>query len=91
MRKSAATRACIFATIHKESTILLMDLMEESGLSTMIGKVNMDRNSPDYLREPSAKDSEEATREWLKMVADKITTIQDRSLRHGLHQAVPMN
>ena len=37
----------------------------------MIGKVNMDRNSPDYLREPSAKDSEEATREWLKMVADK--------------------
>ena len=45
--------------------------MEESGLSTMIGKVNMDRNSPDYLREPSAKDSEEATREWLKMVADK--------------------
>ena len=71
MRKSAATRACIFATIHKEATILLMDLMEESGLSTMIGKVNMDRNSPDYLREPSAKDSEEATREWLKMVADK--------------------
>lgn len=49
-----------------------MDLMEESGLSTMIGKVNMDRNSPDYLREPSAKDSEEATREWLKMVADKL-------------------
>ena len=50
MRKSASTRACIFATIHKEATILLMDLMEESGLSTIIAKVNMDRNSPDYLR-----------------------------------------
>ena len=49
-----------------------MDLMEESGLSTMIGKVNMDRNSPDYLREPSAKDSEEATREWLKMWLTKL-------------------
>ena len=48
-----------------------MDLMEESGLSTMIGKVNMDRNSPDYLRELSAEESEEATREWLKMAADK--------------------
>ena len=71
MRKSASTRACIFATIHKEATILLMDLMEESGLSTMIGKVNMDRNSPDYLRELSAEESEEATREWLKMAADK--------------------
>ena len=71
MRKSAATRACIFATIHKEATILLMDLMEESGLSTMIGKVNMDRNSPDYLCEPSAEASAQATREWLKAVADR--------------------
>ena len=31
----------------------------------------MDRNSPDYLRELSAEESEEATREWLKMAADK--------------------
>ena len=54
MRKSAATRACIFATIHKEATILLMDLMEESGLSTMIGKVNMDRNGSLALQEASA-------------------------------------
>ena len=34
--KVPTTRACIFATIHKEATILLMDLMEESGLSTMV-------------------------------------------------------
>ena len=67
MKKSATTRACIFATIHKEATILLMDLMEESGLSTMVGKVNMDRNSPDYLREVSPEASEEATRQWLEM------------------------
>ena len=42
MRSSATTRACIFATIHNQATKLLMDLMEETGLKTMIGKVNMD-------------------------------------------------
>ena len=71
IKHSATTRASIFGTLHVDATELLMDLMEKTGLKTFIGKVNMDRNSPDYLREPSAKDSEEATREWLKMVADK--------------------
>ena len=28
LKKSATTRACIFATIHKDSTILLMDMLE---------------------------------------------------------------
>ena len=56
MRSSATTRACIFATIHNQATKLLMDLMEETGLKTMIGKVNMDRNSPEYLCEESAED-----------------------------------
>ena len=52
----------------------------------------MDRNSPDYLRELSAERIKEATREWLKMAADKkIMTTQDRSLHHGLYQVVPMN
>ena len=32
LKKSATTRACIFATIHKESTILLMDMLEKPGL-----------------------------------------------------------
>ena len=71
MRKSASTRACIFATIHKEATILLMDLMEESGLSTMIGKVNMDRNSPDYLCEKDAATSLADTVRWLNDVEAK--------------------
>ena len=51
MKHSATTRACIFATMHREATELLMDLMEETGLKTMVGKVNMDRNSPDILVE----------------------------------------
>jgi len=53
MKKSATSRAVIFGTIHREATLLLMDLMEETGIISYVGKVNMDRNAPDELREPS--------------------------------------
>jgi guanine deaminase len=68
MRKSATTRACIFGTIHRKATTLLMDLLEASGLATMVGKVNMDRNSPEYLCESSAQEAAEETLEWMKDV-----------------------
>ena len=68
MKKSGTTRACIFATIHRPATELLMDLMEETGLKTMVGKVNMDRNSPDYYCENSAEESVRDTEEWLEHV-----------------------
>lgn len=66
LRRGPNTRACVFATIHLEGTILLMDLLEESGLCTMVGKVNMDRNSPDALREVSASAAAKSTKAWLK-------------------------
>lgn len=66
LRDSATTRACMFGTLHVEATEILMELLEKSGLHTMVGKVNMDRNSPDYLREESADVSGEATVEWIK-------------------------
>ena len=50
---SSTTRACIFATVHKEATLLLMDKLEETKLITKVGKVNMDRNCPDYIKESS--------------------------------------
>lgn len=71
LKKSATTRACIFATVHREATLLLMDLLEEAGLGTMVGKVNMDRNCPDYLREGSAKESAAETVEWIRDVEHK--------------------
>ena len=67
----ATTRACVFATIHNEATLLLMDRLEEAGIAAMVGKVNMDRNSPDYLREASAEESAKATREWIRAVAER--------------------
>jgi guanine deaminase len=60
------TRIVFFATLHVQATMLLMDLLEESGLVSMAGKVNMDRNSPETLREESAAASLDATREWLE-------------------------
>ena len=42
-----------------------MNLMEESGLVSLVGKVNMDRNCPPTLCEKSAASSLAATEEWL--------------------------
>lgn len=66
LKKSATTRACIFGTIHKEATLLLMDKLEKSGLVAYVGKVNMDRNSPSSLCEKDAGDSVRETKEWLQ-------------------------
>jgi guanine deaminase len=71
MRKSATTRASVFATIHVDATVELMDLFEKSGLVAYVGKVNMDRNSPEYLTETDATTSEKNTIEWLEKVANR--------------------
>lgn len=70
LKESPTTRAVIFATLHKEATLCLMDLLEKSGLETMVGKVNMDRNSPDYLTEHSAEEALENTRNWLQAIPE---------------------
>lgn len=67
LRDGFTTRACIYGTIHKDANLLLMDLLEESGLITCVGKVNMDRNSPPYLIEKDAGTSLMETREWLDL------------------------
>lgn len=67
LKYGATTRACIFATIHTKATLLLMDELENSGLISYVGKVNMDRNSPDFLVE-TTKESITSTREWLESI-----------------------
>lgn len=74
LRKSGTTRACIFGTLHSDATKLLMDLLEETGLKCMVGKVNMDRNSPDYLCENSEESYEETLR-WLNETKGHYTNI----------------
>lgn len=67
------TRAVILATCHVPATIALMRMLEETGLVTMVGKVNMDRNSPDYLREDSAEWSADETARWLYAVSGQFS------------------
>lgn len=59
LKNSPTTRACIFGTVHKDATLTLMDLLEETGMKTMVGKVNMDRNCSDYIKEESQKSIED--------------------------------
>lgn len=62
MIKNGTFHASVFATIHNSSALILAGIMEKKGLSGYVGKVNMDRNSPEYLCETTAgslKDTEE--------------------------------
>lgn len=71
MKKSATTRACIIATSHRIATEILMDLMEESGLISYVGKVNMDRSAPNELIEESSDLSAFNTFGWLNDIRGK--------------------
>ncbi|MBO5945503.1 MAG: amidohydrolase family protein, partial [Clostridia bacterium] len=72
MRKSATTRACIFASRHRYATELLMKLMEQTGLVSYVGKVNMDREASEALTEESADISAYMTFGWINAVKDKF-------------------
>lgn len=72
MKKSPNTRACIFGTLHVPATELLMELMDKTGLKTMIGKVNMDRNGSPILQETSAEASAQATITWIEDTLNKF-------------------
>ena len=72
MKKGATTRSCIFATRHRNATILLMRLMEESGLISYVGKVNMDRGASEKLVEASADISAYDTFGWINAVLGKF-------------------
>lgn len=69
LKESATARACIFGTIHTDATLLLMDKLEKSGIKAYVGKVNMDRNCPEYLCEESAEKAAGETERWLMSAA----------------------
>ncbi len=68
LKRGFTTRAAVFATLHNEASIALMDQLEETGLITYVGKVNMDRNSCKDLEEASAEASLHATAQWLDQI-----------------------
>lgn len=71
LRRCFTTRAVVFATMHNEATIELMNQLEKTGVITYVGKVNMDRNGGEGLQEASAAESINATKEWLAAIEGK--------------------
>ena len=65
LKSGVTTRAAIFASLHVPATEILMDMLEQSGLVTYVGKVNMDRNSPDNLME-NTRNSISDTESWVR-------------------------
>ncbi|MBE6824723.1 MAG: guanine deaminase [Ruminococcaceae bacterium] len=72
LKNSVTTRVCIFSTIHTDVTKLLMQKLEESGLVSYVGKVNMDRNSPKNLCEESGEKSASDTEKWIADTKNKF-------------------
>ena len=71
VKKGPNTRSVVFATLHVESTIELMDIFEKSGMVSYIGKVNMDRNGSENLQEESANQSAKYTIRWIESIQDR--------------------
>ena len=53
---------------------MLMDLLENAGVKAYVGKVNMDRNSPEFLSEDTIESNED-TIEWLEQIKDRYKNI----------------
>ena len=49
--KSGTTTCSYYATIHKDSSLLLAKICLEKGQRCLVGKVSMDTNSPEYYTE----------------------------------------
>lgn len=70
IKKGPNTRFVIFSSLHTDASLLLMDMMEESGLISYVGKVNMDRNGGKNLEE-TTEESIFETKRWLKSLEGK--------------------
>lgn len=68
------TRVCMFSSIHADATLILMEELERAGISGYVGKVNMDRNSPDYYCE-TTEESKRETLRWLD-ACDRFSRIR---------------
>lgn len=74
LKKSSITRACIFGTIHSAATLVLMQLLEETGIAAAVGKVNMDVNCPDYYGESTPQSIDETVC-WIKASQERFRSV----------------
>ena len=59
------SRVCMFSSIHREATLILMEELENAGITGYVGKVNMDRNGGENYQE-TTEESISETIKWLE-------------------------
>ena len=62
--KNGTTKVAMFSSLHKEATLILMEELENAGVTGYVGKVNMDRNGGIDLEEDTDESISE-TIDWL--------------------------
>ncbi len=62
---AGTTRIAVYSSVHTEATDILAKKLEERHITGFIGKVNMDRNCLESIREVT-EESLRATEEWLE-------------------------
>jgi guanine deaminase len=67
--QSGTTRVCMFSSLHRQSTLILMEELEKAGVTGCVGKVNMDRNGGENLQE-TTEESMRETLQWLDQCGD---------------------
>lgn len=75
MIDNGTTRVCAFSSLHRDSTMVLMEEFEKAGMTGYVGKVNMDRNSGDILTE-TTEESMRETMTWLDEASDKFEHVK---------------
>lgn len=87
------TRCALFATIHKDTCQLLLQLLQQKGIGAFLGKVCMDTNAPDYLLEDThtaLQDVETMLAAWpdnplvKPIITPRFAPTSSRALLHGL-------
>ncbi|KAJ5703100.1 hypothetical protein N7488_010648 [Penicillium malachiteum] len=62
------TTASYYASLHGPATKILADTCLDKGQRALVGKCNMNRNSPDWYRDSSIEDSLNQTREVIQHI-----------------------
>jgi guanine deaminase len=63
--ENGTTRVCVFSSLHRPATLILMEELERAGVTGCVGKVNMDRNGIPQLQE-TTEESRRETLLWLE-------------------------
>src|SRR5829696_2168097 len=78
LKANGTTTACVYGTVHKDSTDVAFEEARRSGLRIFMGKVMMDQNSPEFLQEKTAdslETSEELCRKWHRKERGKLNYV----------------